>query len=92
MKFIPAFIIAYSNSDFTNPHEVVLQEEPKDCREVFTHSGAKYWGLETCRHKATSIDNDKKKITYQHDAYNWLSLAFKERAEISSVNLSTKWF
>ena len=92
MKFIPAYIIAYSNSDFTNPHEVVLPDEPKDCREVFTHAGAKYWGLETCRHKATQIDKANQKIYYDHEAHNWLNLAFRERAEISSVKISTKWF
>ncbi len=92
MKFIPAYIVSYSNSDFTNPHEVVLPDEPKDCREVFTHAGAKYWGLETCRHKATRIDKENQKIYYDHQAHNWLNLAFRERAEISSLKVSTKWF
>ena len=92
MKFIPAYIASYSNSDFTNPHEVVLPDEPKDCREVFTHAGAKYWGLETCRHKATRIDKENKKIYYDHEAHNWLNLAFRERAEISLLKVSTKWF
>lgn len=92
MKFIPAYIIAYSNSDFTNPHEVVLPDEPKDCREVFTHAGAKYWGLETNRHKATTVDKDKKKIYYQHNAHHWLRMGFEERANFSSVQVSTKWF
>lgn len=92
MKFIPAYIIAYSNSDFTNPHEAVLPDEPKDCREVFTHAGAKYWGLETCRHKATQIDSRKQKIYYQHQAHNWVKIGFQERAELSSMQVSTKWF
>ena len=92
MNFIPAYIIAYSNSDFTNPHEVVLPDDPKDCRETFTHAGAKYWGLETCRHKATSVVRDSNKIVYQYDAHNWVKIGFKERANISSVNISTKWF
>jgi len=92
MKFIPAYIIAYSNSDFTNPHEVVLPDEPKDCRKEFTHAGAKYWGLETCRHKATHVDKENKKIYYQYDAHNWVKIGFKQRANLSSVKISTKWF
>ncbi len=92
MKFIPSYIIGYSNSDFTNPHEVVLPDEPKDCRKVFTHAGAKYWGLETCRHKATRIDPADKKIYYDHHAHNWLKLGFQERAELSSMSVSTKWY
>ena len=92
MTFISSYIIAYSNSDFTNPHEVVLPDEPKDCRKDFTHAGAKYWGLETKRHLATSLDKTNKKIYYQHQAYNWLKLGFKERGKISTVKISTKWF
>lgn len=92
MKFIQAYIIAYSNSDFTNPHEVVLPDEPKDCRKEFTHAGAKYWGLETCRHTATRVDKESKKIYYQHEAHNWIKIGFKQRANISSVKISTKWF
>ena len=92
MTFIPAYLIAYSNSDFTNPHELVLPDDPKDYREQFTHAGAKYWGMETCRHKATSVDKVNKKIHYQYDAHNWVNIAFKERANISSVQISTKWY
>lgn len=91
-EFIPAYIIAYSNSDFTNPHEVVLPDEPKDCRKEFTHAGAKYWGLETNRHKATYLDKEKKKIYYQYQAHHWVKIGFKQRAKISTLKVSTKWF
>ena len=91
-QYIPAYIIAYSNSDFTNPHEVVLPDEPKDCRKEFTHAGAKYWGLETNRHKATRVDKVNKKIYYQHEAHNWIKIGLKQRAEISNIKVSTKWF
>jgi len=92
MTCIPAYIIAYSNSDFTNPHEVVLPDEPKDCRKEFTHAGAKYWGLETNRHKATYLDKANKKIYYRHHAHHWIKIGFKHRAEISTLKVSTKWF
>lgn len=91
-QYIPAYIIAYSNSDFTNPHEVVLPDEPKDCRKEFTHAGAKYWGLETNRHKATTVDTTNKKTYYQHNAHNWVKIGLKQRAELSTLKVSTKWF
>ena len=91
-QFIPSFIIAYSNSDFTNPHEAILPIEPKDCTANFTHMGVQYWGLETKRHTATSIESKDKRIFYEHDAYQWVKIGFKERAKISSLQVSTKWF
>ena len=81
---IPAFVLAYSNSDFTNPHEVVLLNKPEDCRDQFTHMGVKYTGLETCRHQTTTVDKEKQCLEYNHNAHNWLRIALKERAEISS--------
>ena len=59
-RAVPAFVVAYSDSDFTNPHEVVLPDEPKDCTSEYTHMGVKYWGLETGRHKATSVSPGEK--------------------------------
>ena len=53
-EFLPAFLISYSNSDFTLPHEVCLPDEAPDCRVQFTHMGARYSGFETPRHRATS--------------------------------------
>ena len=53
MGFLDAFLISYSDSSFTNPHEVVRPDEPEECTGNFTHMGAKYWGFETARHRAT---------------------------------------
>ena len=91
-QFIPAYIISYSNSDFTNPHEVVLPDDPKDCTADYTHMGVKYWGLETKRHQATTIDKENKRLFFQHDACNWVRIGFKKRSEINSLAISTKWF
>lgn len=92
IEFIPSFLIAYSNSDFTNPHEVVLPDDPMDCTADHTHMGVKYWGLETKRHWATHVDQDSKKIYYNHDAYQWLKIGFKKRALVDCLKVSTKWF
>lgn len=89
---LPAFLIAYSDSDFTNPHEVVLPDEPKDNRGQFTHMGAKYWGYESKRHKATRVLPSGNALSYDHNAHNWMVIGLKNRAEIKSVTVSTKWY
>ncbi|MGK0343855.1 MAG: allantoicase, partial [Candidatus Azotimanducaceae bacterium] len=53
-QFLAAFLINYTDSSFTNPHEVVLPDEPQECTGNFTHMGAKYWGFESERHCAIS--------------------------------------
>ncbi|MBI3442069.1 MAG: hypothetical protein HY052_09775 [Proteobacteria bacterium] len=89
---LPAFLIAYSDSSFTNPHEVVLADEPKDCRGDFTHMGAKYWGVESRRHKATTVLQDEQALAYDHDAHNWFLIGLQQRAEIHTLTISTKWY
>ncbi|MBI2235098.1 MAG: hypothetical protein HYU57_09005 [Micavibrio aeruginosavorus] len=90
--FIPAFLIAYSESGFTNPHEAMLPDEPKDCTGHFTHIGKKYWGFETSRHKATTVLPGAQALSYDHDAHHWLHIGLKERARISTITVSTKWY
>lgn len=92
MKYIPAFLKAYSDSSFTNPHEVVLADDPKDCRGDFTHMGAKYWGFETLRHKATSVDSENQSYRYDDNRHHWFEIGFKSPALVSRVSISTKWF
>ena len=92
MKNIPTFIIAYSNSDFTNPHEMLLMDEPKDCTSDYTHMGVKYTGLETCRHLNTHVNEEKHCLEYHHKEHNWVSIGFKQRAIISEIEVSTKYF
>lgn len=87
-----AFLIEYSDSSFTNPHEVVLPDDPKDCRGQFTHMGAKYWGCESKRHKATQTRADEEAFAYDHDAHNWMLIGLKQRTEIDTVTVSTKWY
>jgi allantoicase len=89
---LPAFLIAYSDSDFTNPHEVVLPDAPKDCTGDFTHMGAKYWGVESRRHKATTVLAKEQALAYDHNAHNWFLIGLKERAEINTITISTKWY
>ena len=89
---IPAFVIAYSDSEFTNPHEMVLSAEPADCRGNYTHMGAQYWGLETSRHRATTVNASTQTLAYNHDAFNWITIGLKERHLVDEITVSTKWF
>jgi allantoicase len=89
---IPAFLMAYSDSSFTNPHEVVKAAEPENRTGDFTHMGAKYWGFETVRHRATTVLSEEQALAYDHNAYHWLHIGFKKRAQISQIKISTKWF
>ena len=73
-KPLASFLIAYSNSEFTNPHEVVLPDAPQDCRSHFTHMGAKYSGFESRRHTTTRMG--QKAFTYDHDAHDWLVIGY----------------
>ncbi len=89
---VETFLIAYSESDFTNPHEAALAEAPKDCRGKFTHMGAQYWGFESKRHKTTKVLEEEQALAYDHDAHGWLHFGLKKRAEIKSILLNTKWY
>lgn len=89
---IPAFLIAYSDSSFTNPHEVARPDEPEECTGNFTHMGAKYWGFETTRHKATSVDETHDQFRYNHDACHWFHLGLHNEATVDRLKVSTKWF
>ncbi len=91
-KKIPAFLVAYSNSDFTNPHEIVLLDDPPDCREQYTHMGVKYSGLETGRHCTTHPDENNRCLRFNHFESNWLHIALRQRALISEIQVSTRWF
>lgn len=89
---LPAFLIAYSDSSFTNPHEVVLPDDPRECTGNFTHMGAKYWGFETSRHRATSLQADSNSFRFDDDAYHWFHIGLTNTAEVTRISVSTKWF
>lgn len=91
-NFLPAFLVAYSDSSFTNPHEVVRPDDPPECTGNFTHMGAKYWGFETARHCATSLLEGENGFQFNHHAYHWFHIALNNPAIVESITISTKWF
>lgn len=91
-NYLPTFVISYSDSSFTNPHQVVLPDDPPDCTGDFTHMGAKYWGFETSRHKATQLSDAENSFRYDHNAYHWIRIGLKQLSVVEKVTVSTKWF
>ena len=92
LQTLTAFLKAYSDSSFTNPHEVVLVQSPPDCVGNFTHMGAKYWGFETARHRTTQISASGESFAFDADAHHWFDIGLTHRSEIRKINISTKWF
>lgn len=91
MRLLDAVLISYSDSSFTNPHQVVRPDEPEECTGNYTHMGAKYWGFETARHKATNL-TDNNEYSFNDNAYHWIHIGLKNRAAVSRITISTKWF
>jgi allantoicase len=91
-QLIPAFVIAYSDSDFTNPHELVLLDEPEDYRADYTHMGVKYTGLETCRHANTKANAAEQCLDFDYKKHNWVEIGLKKRALLTEIKISTQFF
>jgi allantoicase len=92
LQIIPAFLKAYSDSSFTNPHEVALPDDPPDRMGNFTHTGAKYWGFETSRHRSTKINESNRSFDFDAQAHHWFTVGLEQRALVNEISISTKWF
>jgi len=92
MTRLPAFLKSYSDSSFTNPHQVALPDSPPDCTGDFTHMGAKYWGFESRRHIATKINDSNDGFTFNSEGHHWFNLGLECKSKVSAINISTKWF
>lgn len=89
---LPCFVIGYTDSSFTNPHEVVRPDEPPDCRGQFTHMGARFWGFETGRHRGHRVDATRGVVRFDHDAHHVLHIGLQAPATVEEVRISTRWF
>lgn len=89
---LPAFVIGYSDSSFTNPHEVVLPDEPEDRRGRFTHMGAMFWGFETRRHRGHVVHPERAAIRFDHGAEHVLHIGLQAPARVDAIAISTRWF
>ena len=89
---LKTFLKAYSDSSFTNPHEVVRPDEPPGLTGRFTHMGAMFWGFETGRHRATQVLPEAQALRFDHDACHWLTLGLARPAMVDALAVSTRWF
>lgn len=87
---LKAYLADYSESNFTNPHDVVRADEAVSHLGRFTPMGAQYDGFETSRGKAWRFENGL--WMYNHGAHHHLDIGLYERAAIDRVDVSTKWF
>lgn len=89
---LDTFLISYSDSSFTNPHEVALPQQPENRAGQFTHMGAQYWGFETKRHDAWTLHPDSETLTFSPTAQHELVLGLKQPAIVDQIDISTRWF
>ena len=89
---LDTFLIGYSDSAFTNPHEVAQPDLPEDRAGRFTHMGAQYWGFETRRHIGTQIQIAEHSFRFDPEAHHHFTLGLHSRSEVSKIDVDTTWF
>lgn len=52
---------------------------------------ATFGGLKTSRHRATTVNAAERSLDYDHTAYHWFLIGLRERAEIPSMRICTRW-
>mgnify|MGYP006277474351 CR=1 FL=1 len=87
---LPAFVVRYTDSSFTNPHEVVRPDAPENRRGRFTHMGACFWGFETRRHRGHRTGDGV--VHFDADACHELVLGLRTPAVVDGVAISTAFF
>ena len=92
MKALDCQLLEYSDSAFTNPHEVVSPTQPEDRQGRFTHMGAQYWGFETSRHVGTRLLGDGQGFIFDPNASHFFKLGLVQTSEVSRITVSTAWF
>lgn len=92
MNALDCFLIEYSDSSFTNPHEVAQGITPPDRQGQFTHMGAQYWGFETDRHIGTEIYPTQQHFRFRPNKGHFLCLGLKTRSVVTQIDIDTRWF
>lgn len=91
-KLLKAYVIAYSDSAFSDPHQIVSHAPPKFDPDAFTFVGKEMDGLESRRHRAFSLDGAAKSITFDPEAHNSIRLGLAKKSRLNKIVISTKWF
>ena len=92
MKILETRLLEYSDSSFTNPHEVTRPEMPENRQDQYSHMGAQYWGFESARHIGTRVDLPAQGFHYNPDAEHYLLIGLNPSALVSQIDISTLWF
>lgn len=91
---VPAFVIAYSDSSFSNPHQVVSPRPPQFDPDAFTYTGKEMDGIESKRHTAVHLSHEEQTDCFQFtpDFFNWFEIGLKRRTNVEKLTISTRWF
>jgi len=91
---VPAFVIAYSDSSFSNPHQVVSPAPAQFDATAFTYTGKEMDGLESKRHTAVHLNPEGKMDCFEFtpDFFNWFEIGLKRRTNVERLTISTRWF
>jgi len=91
---VPAFVIAYSDSAFANPHQVVSPQEPQFDPDAFTYTGKEMDGIESRRHTAVQhiAEPQADGFVFKTDSCNWFEIGLKRRTNVEKLIISTRWF
>ncbi|MEE4300266.1 MAG: hypothetical protein V2J24_12560, partial [Pseudomonadales bacterium] len=87
---LPSFLVRYTDSGFTDPHEVARPDPPEDRRGQFTHMGARFWGFETARHRGHEVVGEA--IRFDDDAHHELVLRLHAPATVTAIAVATTFF
>jgi len=91
-QYLPCVLSSYTDSSFTNPHQVVLPDEPLDFSGRFTHMGAQYWGVETDRHQAFVTDEAEACFFFDPDSHHELFIELTAPSLVREIRISTRWY
>ena len=91
-QYLSCVLTSYTDSSFTNPHQIVLPDDPPAFEGQFTHMGAQYWGLETDRHLAFEVDTSESCFRFDPGAHHTLHIELDQPSIVREVRISTRWF
>lgn len=96
LEEIPLEVLSYSDSLFTNPHDLVSSAPVNDGRGTFTHLGVKMEGLESARHLNFKALNGANGVVFNRDnaVTNEVRLRVKDSkvASVSEIEFDTAFY
>lgn len=91
-QYLACVLSSYTDSGFTNPHQMVQPDDPLPFEDQFTHMGAQCWGLETDRHGAFEVDEQKACFHFDPQAHHTLQITLDQPSLVREIRISTQWY